>query len=128
MNQNRNMAPSALERSLAEQAEALEREIAQDVRQQELAIVKKAMAEIAALRGGTPAAVNLTNGERRSPGRLFANRMASSIPEAAKFALEDTGHPLPLGELFPLLANYGRTPTGAKPTWNLSNVMSTHRR
>lgn len=122
--ENRATTPSSLEQALAEQAEALEREIAADTRQKQLEIVKRALAEMEAVRKGTT--------PKPPPPRPQATksdsfRRASSLPQAAEFALEDEGHPMTPSEMLPLISRYGRAVGGEKPSWNVSNAMSAKR-
>lgn len=99
----------SLESVLREQVRVLERD---------LSIARRALLELTGER-------NIKPPERdRPPTSGGPFRRAGSMWEAAKFALEDTGHPLQVQELCDLLGRYGRPAGGENPAWNLSNILS----
>lgn len=109
MDRNQFNPRQSLESVLREQVRVLERD---------LSVAKRALQELTGERNFKPP-------ERdRPPAPAGQFRRAGSVWEAAKFALEDTGHPLQVQELCDLLDRYGRPPGGENPAWNLSNVLS----
>jgi hypothetical protein len=104
-----------LEQALKNQALMLEVELEADPRWRQLQILKKTLAELEGLRKTGP-----INGAAIST----KVRRARTVPEGAQFALEDAGIPLSTAEIFERLIKYGKIPGGKKPTWNLSNMIS----
>jgi len=114
MIESRNTQPTSLEQAMAQQAEALEREIAADPRQKQLEIARRALAEMEAVR----------KGEAPPAPKPVKFRVATSLPQAAQFVLEDEKRPMTPADMLPLISRYGITVGTDKPTWAVSNAMS----
>lgn len=119
------MSSANPEKVLRDQIAGLEAELSVDPRFMTLQILRKALTDIEALKSST--ATPVVPGEPAAPRTtLLTGKWASSIPQAAQFALEDAGHPLPVRRLLAELPKYGKTVGGNDPAIGLSNTLSSH--
>ena len=109
-----------LVRALQEEARAIEEALAKDPRHKRLAIIRHTLDQLAAL--------NTFGTNTLFDESVKVMRRATSVGQGSQFALEDTGHPLPLARLLEAMKPYGKIPGGAKPSWNLSNMLSADER
>lgn len=117
---------TSLERKLEAEAAALEAKIAaRDPEFRQLLILRKAVTEMARMRQIVPRGRQLTLlGRPDEKPEAKPARQATSIGDAAFYALEDAGEPMSLADLLAALPRYGKEPGGVKPSWNLSNTLS----
>lgn len=99
------MEPSLIE-ALQREASSLRAELAESPVAQRLAIVERTLRAI------------------EDVAKPVQYPAASSIPQAAYFALEDAKEPMRTVELLDIIKRYGRSLRAAKPVWALSNTLS----
>ncbi len=119
------MTGGALEKALREEAKELERLLEESREYRRLRIVTQALADLDAIPAPPrQGAVLVVSGARV----LKRPRLASSIQQAALFALEDAGSPVSTREMLDAVQRYGKTVRAKNPVWGLSNTLSTDKR
>lgn len=112
--------PTDAEKALERQIAMLEHELAANPTYRQLQVLRHALAELKAIRSPEGFGVNI----QRHDVAWLGSRTASSIPQAARFALEDNKKPTTTQELLGLLPKYGKRVGGKNPLTGLSNTLS----
>lgn len=115
------MADHNIETALKEEAKTLERALEAMPEFRRLKVIQKALADLAAIGAGKNVIADTFK-------LTLPSKLASSINQAAGFALEEVGYPLSTQELLKATPRYGRTVGGQNPATNLSNSLSSDKK